>query len=250
MLPGHRSAFIRDRSFILFSVSRDWELHAYFPHRPLTAVMLGPLLAGLEDAGATLAPDACMGYPALTVLHGWRRSGRLDGIDFEDLLRSRPLPVGAAYGVVPLRLEWSGLAAGAAYLSFARRDPATDLDSACIVIDAAIFRDYEPAALTHAFALFVSLCTLLHAVYAWSDWETATFLEGSPSRRDLLARRLPRLMRFNAARPGLLGGYDLAAIRARAPRFAETGDGLLVFERPPRDAGPEKINVPRNADLF
>jgi hypothetical protein len=212
-------------------VGRDWESHVYFEHRPLTPALVEDVLRRLAGAGLRLGAPAGEDFPAL-------RGFRLDGsgpvvidAEIDELLRSRPPPVGSGYGVLPLLVQRPGLSGeGFASLTFARPDPATGLDGATLVVDGALFRSDEETALEAAFAWFGVLCESLDAAYGWADWETASFLVAAPSRREVRAGSLPRLMRFNALGRGLFASLPAGAIE-RAPRLHRAGD-LVIFERP------------------
>src|SRR5262249_55236380 len=137
-------------------------------------------------------------FPALPALLGLRTGEALTDAALEDVLRDRKPPVGPGYGVMPLWLRRAEGLDGAAFFSFGRPDRGTGLDRVMLVLDGELFQGDEPVALDAAFALFALLCAELDAVYGWSDWETATFLEAAPTARDVRAGTLPRLLRFNA----------------------------------------------------
>jgi hypothetical protein len=212
-------------------MGRDWEIHVYYEHAPLTPAGVQSLLAILEAGGLTLDSDADSAYPTLPVLLRWRAGEVPSGEVLEDLLRVRPPPLGPGYGVVPLRACLADGPGGAAFLSFGRPDRVTGLDRLMLVLDGALFQRDEPAALGTAFDLFVRLCADLEAVYGWSDWETATFLEAAPTARDVRAGVLPRLLRFNALNPTLLARLEARDLYARTPRVQRLPSGMLVFER-------------------
>ena len=211
-------------------MGRDWEAHVYFEHRPLTAALLTRLLARLAGAGLRLGAPPDERYPALS---GFRLQGSRPAVvaeDLETLLRGKEPPVGAGYGIMPFLVEHPAFSGDShAFLTFARPDPSTRLDGATLVVDGAAFRPDEATALDTAFEWFALLCDALAAVYAWADWETATFLVAAPSRRDVRAGRIPRLMRFNAIRRDGQAAVDGAALD-RTARVRRVGD-LVLFER-------------------
>jgi hypothetical protein len=212
-------------------MTRDFEIHVYFEHRPLTAELVDALLAGLAAAGLDLGAPEPDAYPALAGFAATDSgAGRAAAQDLETLLRSKEPPVGAGYGILPLRTPPSGDAGAQAFLTFSRPDPSTGLDGVSLVVDGAAFLRDEPAALDAAFEWFAVLCCRLDVLYGWADWETATFLVAAPSRRDVRAGALPRLLRFNAVGPGLAAAVDLPAIESSARRYRRLANGVVLFE--------------------
>lgn len=217
-------------------MSRDWELHCYFDHRPLTAAFMERVLARLADEGLAVAWDGPDRFPALAGLT--RAPGgavRLAHPNPELLLRSAPPPVGAGYGVIPLRTTRSGVPRGVpAFFSLARPD-ASGIDSVSLAIDAALFQPDEEAGLDAAFAWLIALCELFTPRYAWGDWETAGFLVATPGRREVQSGQIPRLLRFNAVAPSLAGALKLEDALRDAPRRTTLADGTAVFHATRRD---------------
>jgi hypothetical protein len=206
-------------------------MHVYYEHAPLSAAGMRPLLTALESAGLTLDADASDAFPALPLLLRLRAGETPADAALEDLLRDRAPPLGPGYGVVPLRLNRAEGLDGAAFLSFGRPDRATGLDRVMLVLDGALFQTDEWAALDVGFDLFALVCAELDAVYGWSDWETATFLEAAPTARDVRAGSLPRLLRFNALTPAMLDRLEAPDLCGRLPRSRRLPSGVLVFER-------------------
>ena len=212
-------------------MTRDWETHVYFEHRPLTAPLVEGLLERLAAAGLHLGAPPGEAYPALVGFHLGGARPCVAVTDVEHLLRSREPPVGPGYGVLPLAIAADGLPGEHhAFLTFARPDRATDLDGLTLVVDGALFRHDEPTALDAAYAWFVLLCEALPLVYGWADWETATFLVAAPSRRDVRSGRLPRLMRFNAVRGELESVLAEPEVAARVRRPRRLAHGGVAFE--------------------
>jgi len=212
-------------------MTRDFELHIYFEHEPLTGRLVDALLDDLAVDGLHLGGPTAAAYPAFAGISGTGApSDNASAEDLEMLLRSKQPPVGAGYGVLPFSISIPELHDAQAFLTFSRPDGATGLDGVSLIVDGAAFARHQPAALDAAFRWFASLCSRLAAVYGWGDWETATFLVAAPSRRDIRAGVLPRLLRFNAIGPSLFGAVDLAAAEATAPRFRRLVNGVVLFE--------------------
>lgn len=208
----------RDAAAIHPSMSRDWETHVYFEHRPLTPVLLAAVLAGLGASGISPDRAGAARYPALASLDGGTAA------ELEDLLRSREPPVGPGYGVLPCRVRRPALPEAEAFLTFSRPDPITGLDGVILAVDGGCFGDDTGTALDAASDWLFALCRALDATYGWADWETASFLVAAPSRRDVRAGRLPRRMRLNALGPAL-------AHLAPDEVTGRWEDGVVVFER-------------------
>lgn len=212
-------------------MTRDFELHIYFEHQPLTDRLIDALLEDLAAAGLHLGSPADHAYPALA---GFSKTDtgryRASTGDLEIYLRSKEPPVGAGYGVLPFRITVPELPDAQAFLTFSRPDSSTGLDGVSLIVDGAASARHQPAALDAAFRWFASLCARLPVAYGWGDWETATVLVAAPSRRDVRAGVLPRLLRFNAIGPALSGAVDLAKAEATALRFDRLPNGVVLFE--------------------
>lgn len=211
-------------------MARDWEAHVYYDHTQLTRRFVDSLLARLWSSGLELDQSAGV-YPALAGFTWERGRPRLTVADAEDLLRSRKPPRGAGYGVLPLRVTLPERLNRPAFLSFAWPDAATALDSVSLVVDGALLAEFDVIAFDAAFEWFSILCEQVNATYGWADWETATFLEASPTARDVRAGHIPRLMRFNAFGRSLLATIDdLAALESSAVRLRRLDGGAILFE--------------------
>ena len=193
--------------------------------------MIQDLLDALAAAGLALGAPASERFPALDAFEWVAGTPRLRVEDVETLLRSKEPPVGAGYGVLPLRVTRAGLAEQPAFLSFGRPDPSTGLDALSLIVDGALFREDEAHALDVAFDWLVLLCVQFPVLYGWADWETATFLQAAPSRRDVRSGSVPRLMRFNAFAPSLLH-HARSAATADGTRTRRLASGMLICERP------------------
>ena len=123
-----------------------------------------------------------------------------------------------------------GLPPGAAFLTFGRPDAETSLDSVSLIVDGGLFRGDQVGALDAAFDWFAALGELLDVVYGWGDWETAVMFDAPPTRRDVRAGRVPRLLRFNAFGAALLSAVDLDALVAHATRVRRLPGGALLVE--------------------
>ena len=192
--------------------------------------MIQELVGALASAGLVLGAAPGERFPALDAFEWVAGTPRLVIEDVETLLRSKEPPVGAGYGILPLRVTRANPAEHPAFLSFGRPDPSTGLDALSLIVDGALFREDEARALDLAFDWFVLLCDQLPVLYGWADWETATFLEAAPSRRDVRSGSMPRLMRFNAFAPSLLHHAPSTAT-ANVTRIRRVASGTLVCER-------------------
>lgn len=209
-------------------MSRDWEMHVYFEHRPLTAALVAELLDRLADCHMRLDTTSADRFPALDGFDATVQPPRLL-VDPGPLLRDRQPPVGAGYGVLPLCValpdapeRWP------AFLSFGRPHTATGLDSVSLAVDGAV-AVREPSGMNALVSAFGALCQTLGVVYGWGDWETATFLVAAPTRVQARRGQITRFFRLNAFSPTLLAQLDADALLAAAHARHRTPDGALII---------------------
>ncbi len=223
-------------------MGRDFEISSYFPHQPLTTRLVRGLFRELAAAGLRVHRGSD-DWPVFDGLAPDAGGVRLSVDDPEPLLRSANGPLPRGYGVIPLRGEVPGLRERAIgtlqFYPHSARQP--ELDGLHLRFDDATLRcgprsPDEPIgpgwqALLRWYGV---ICEQLRVAYGYGDWEDL-FLQFvvTPSRRDVLEKRVGTLFRLNCFGPGLvraLGDGRVLATPADAVVKLRYG-GVLVGVR-------------------
>lgn len=194
-------------------MGRDFEVSSYFPHQPLTARLVRGLFRELAATGLRVHGSGD-DWPVFDGLAPDAGGVRLSVEDPEPLLRAAGGVLPRGHGVIPLRGEVPGLRERAVgtlqFYPHAERHP--ELDGVHVRFDDAALR-CEPRSPDEPIGpgwqallrWYGVLCDQLRVAYGYGDWEDL-FLQFivTPSRRDVLEKRVGTLFRLNCFGPGLV----------------------------------------------